>query len=245
MTIEAAIFDYGGVISTPLLVGVDEVERRQGWPPGSVARLVFGDETYATGGGTDPDRPPTADGEGSPYVTHDWHRLEVGELSLAEWFATLHRRAPEVLGEPLDAARVLSILAELPFGVHWPIVHAARDLRDRGLRLGLLTNNVREWGDRWRSTFPVEELFGVVVDSSEVGVRKPDPRIYLLTCERLGCRPEAAVFLDDNAENCDAAEALGMEVIRVTADPFVAVRELDAVLTRRGTAGVGRGLSDR
>lgn len=244
MTIEAVIFDYGGVISTPLFVGIDALERRHGWPPGSVARLVFGEPGYVAGG-TDPsdaaapgtgDGPPTGDHR---YVTHDWHRLEVGELTVTEWFAGVLARAPEILGAPLDVEDTLTFFADLAIGVHWPIVHAARDLRTEGLRLALLTNNVREWGDRWRSTFPVDELFGVVVDSSLVGMRKPDPRIYLHTCEQLGCEPAGAVFLDDNAQNCDAAAALGMEVVRVGTDPFAAVAELRGILARRGTATAG------
>jgi len=241
VTIEAVIFDYGGVISTPLFVGIEALERRHGWPPGSVARLVFGEPAYVAGGTPSPDAAapggPDAPGTGdNPYVTHDWHRLEIGELSVGEWFAGVLARAPAVLGGPLDVEDTLAFFADLAIGVHWPIVHAARDLRGEGLRLALLTNNVREWGERWRSTFPVDELFGVVVDSSVVGMRKPDPRIYLHTCEQLGCEPTRAVFLDDNAQNCAAAAALGMEVVRVGTDPFAAVAELRAILARRGTA---------
>ena len=61
-----------------------------------------------------------------------------------------------------------------------------RDLRDRGYVMGLLTNNVREWEPRWRAMLPVDEIFGVIVDSAFVGMRKPEPEIYELTVERLG-----------------------------------------------------------
>jgi epoxide hydrolase-like predicted phosphatase len=76
----------------------------------------------------------------------------------------------------------------------------------------------------------------VVIDSSEVGLRKPDPRIYELTCERVGVEPTAAVFLDDNVENVAAARALGIESVLVPPDPLVTIAELDQILERRGTA---------
>ena len=70
-------------------------------------------------------------------------------------------------------------------GVHWMVVHKIRELKDRGLRLGLLTNNVKEFGEHWRAMFPLDELFEEVVDSSHVGMRKPDREIYELTCARM------------------------------------------------------------
>ena len=119
------------------------------------------------------------------------------------------------------------------------------------MKLGLLTNNVKEFGEHWRSTFPIDELFEVVVDSSHVGMRKPDPEIYLLTCEQLAVEPADAVFVDDNADNVAAARALGMETVHFGDDPRVALAELDAILDRRGspmrackragTADLGRG----
>jgi len=93
---------------------------------------------------------------------------------------------------------------------------------------------VKEFGDAWRATFPVDELFEVVVDSSAVGMRKPDERIYRLTCERLGVDPTAAVFLDDNHDNVAAARAVGMEAVHFGDDPWEALAALDAVLERRG-----------
>ena len=61
-----------------------------------------------------------------------------------------------------------------------------RELRDRGYRMAILTNNVREWEELWRAKLPVDEIFELVVDSAWVGMRKPDPAIYQLTIERLG-----------------------------------------------------------
>lgn len=228
--IEAVIFDYGGVFSTPLFRGIGDFEARMGYPSGSVLELLFGDKAYVgvEGAAHRVERElPIA------TVEHDWHRLEIGALTLDEWFAGVQRRAPEVLGTDIDMGAYLQFMAEMPIGVHWPIVHRARSLKAAGTPIALLTNNVAEWGDHWRSTFPVDELFEIVVDSSAVRLRKPDPAIYLLTCERIGVDPGASVFLDDNADNIAAARALGMETVQVGEDPFAAVAELDEILARR------------
>jgi putative hydrolase of the HAD superfamily len=114
------------------------------------------------------------------------------------------------------------------------MIEYLRGLRDDGLRLGLLTNNVREWEPLWRAKLPdVEELFEVIVDSAFVGMRKPEPEIYTLTLERMGggLRFEECVFLDDIEINCDAARALGMTAVRFH-DNAQAIAELDAALDR-------------
>ena len=230
--IEAVIFDYGGVFSTPLFRGIGDFEARMGYPPGSVLELLFGDKAYV---GVEGAAHRVVRELPAESVTHDWHRLEVGDLTLKEWFDGVSSRAPEVLGTDIDMGAYLQFMAEMPIGVNWPIVHKARALKAGGIPIALLTNNVAEWGDNWRSTIPVDELFEIVVDSSAVRLRKPDPAIYVLTCERIGVAPEAAVFLDDNHDNIAAARSLGMETVTVDEDPFVAIAELDAILARRGT----------
>jgi epoxide hydrolase-like predicted phosphatase len=230
--IQAVIFDYGGVFSSPLFRGIDRFEADHGYPPGSVLELLFGDKTYVGVEG----RVHATDEAPAPAepVTHDWHRMEIGELTLEQWFAGVQTRAPEILGQEIDMDAYLRFMAEMPVGVHWPVVHRARELRAAGMPIALLTNNVAEWGDHWRASFPVDELFEVVVDSSAVKMRKPDPRIYLLTCEQVGVEPDACVFVDDNRDNIAAARALGMETVHFGEDPFAALDELDAILERRG-----------
>jgi len=231
--IEAVIWDYGGVISSPLFRGIGRFEADMGYPEGSILELIFGEGGYMAGGGGDP-----CDGAASgaaSAVTHDWHRLEIGEIGLDEYLAGVVERAPQVLGRPIDLEAYRQFTRDMPLGIHWPVVHRVRRLRDEGLKLGLLTNNVKEFGSAWRATFPVDELFEVVVDSSEIGLRKPDRRIYLLTCERLGVEPSSAVFVDDNLDNVAAARAVGMEAVHFEDDPLAAISELDAILERRGT----------
>jgi putative hydrolase of the HAD superfamily len=255
--VEAVIWDYGGVISSPLFRGIGRFETDMGYPPGSVLELIFGDrslsqapapavgEAAASAGETayiwsegNPDGGDPIDGavpESASAVTHDWHRLEVGEIAFEEYMAGVVQRAPEVIGREIDLDAYQQFTRDMPLGIHWPVVHRIRRLRGDGLKVGLLTNNVKEFGSAWRATFPVDDLFEVVVDSSEVGMRKPDPRIYLLTCERLGVPPTASVFVDDNRDNVEAARAVGIEAVHFGDEPLSAIGELDAILERRGT----------
>jgi putative hydrolase of the HAD superfamily len=106
-----------------------------------------------------------------------------------------------------------------------------RDLKRRGYRMALLTNNVREWEPLWRSMLPVDEIFEAVVDSGFVGVRKPERRIYELTVERIGLPAEACLFVDDVAHNCDAARDAGMQAVHFR-DNEQAIAEIRAALAR-------------
>jgi epoxide hydrolase-like predicted phosphatase len=152
---------------------------------------------------------------------HPWHRLERGEITLEE-----NRRMNRIA---LDEAGI-----ELPFPpaggapmIDWalnePVVDLVRELKGAGLRLGVLTNNVAEFRDSWRAMLPFDELFDDVVDSHEVGVRKPNPEIYQLALARLGAEPGRTAFLDDVASNVTAAEGVGMLAVVVDEDPTLAV----------------------
>jgi epoxide hydrolase-like predicted phosphatase len=213
--VAAVIFDFGGVISVPVFHDLDPIDDDFGVPRGSFHQLLFGAD----------------DG-----VEPEFHRLEIGEMTLADYLAGLERRAPAVIGRPLDGDAFLRFSADRGLQVQWPVVHRIRRLRADGMRLALLTNNAKEFGDSWKASFPVDELFPVVVDSSDVGLRKPDPRIYELTCERVGVEPAAALFLDDNLDNVAASRALGIESILVTPDPLQTLQALDEILKRRGVS---------
>ncbi len=107
------------------------------------------------------------------------------------------------------------------------VVDTVRKVREHGVRTAIVTNNIREYGDAWRGMVPVDELFDVIVDSCEEGIRKPDPRIFTIALERLGVEnAERTVFLDDFDGNINAARALGMHGILVTGDPQPAMDEL-------------------
>jgi epoxide hydrolase-like predicted phosphatase len=221
--IEAVIFDYGGVLSTTPFVGLAEFETRMGYPEKALGRLLFG-------GGASP-QGPTEFGTGGPGEAagdHDWHRLETGRLTLEEFHDRLVARSEAALGKPLDLAVYSEFLKELGVGVHWMMVHRVRELRGEGYRTAILTNNIKEWGPFWKGSIPID-LFDIVVDSCEVGLRKPDPAIFELTCERLGVAPEAAVFLDDTRIHVESARKVGLHAVLVR-DPLEALAELDALL---------------
>lgn len=108
------------------------------------------------------------------------------------------------------------------------MIDLIREVRRDGIRTSLLTNNVKEWEVKWRSMMPIDELFETVVDSAFVGCRKPDPRIYNLTLERVGLDPEECIFIDDMKINIDAANELGLHGVhfRETAQVRAEVHDL-------------------
>jgi putative hydrolase of the HAD superfamily len=121
------------------------------------------------------------------------------------------------------------------------MVEAVRQVRAAGHRTALLTNNVREWELAWRALMPFDELFDVTVDSSAVGLRKPDPAIYRLTCERLGLDPAECLFVDDLECNVAAARALGMEALLCADGPATAAEVRRLMLNGGGPPPPGAG----
>ena len=91
------------------------------------------------------------------------------------------------------------------------MIELMRELKAAGLRMAMLTNNVREWEPVWRPMLPVDEIFETVVDSGFVGCRKPEARIYEMTLERLGLPAEACLFVDDLEPNIEGAREAGMQ----------------------------------
>jgi putative hydrolase of the HAD superfamily len=142
---------------------------------------------------------------------HPLFALERGEITEAEFGDRIQRH----LHDGFDLTRLRALYFER-LDPNRAMIEFVRGLRSRGVRAALLTNNVREWEPLWRSKLPeVDELFELVVDSAIVGLRKPDPAIFLLTLERLGrVAPERCVFLDDLDVNCAAARELGMAAVR-------------------------------
>lgn len=159
---------------------------------------------------------------------HPWHRVERGEMSIADWITEVTAEADR-RGAAVDFSVLQQLLAELT--VHQPVVDRIRELRAEGYRTALITNNVREASATWRALVPLDELFDVVVDSCEVGMRKPNPAIYRHALDLLGRRPEEAVFLDDSPGNVAGARAAGLAGIHVV-DPDEALAELDELLGR-------------
>jgi len=163
---------------------------------------------------------------------HPWHQVERGEMSITDWAVEVARMGQEQ-GVEVDFSQLQGLLGDMT--VHHQIVDRIRTLRAEGYRVGLITNNVREGSASWRALVPVDELFEVVVDSSEVGMRKPNPAIYHHALELLGVEPAAAVFLDDAPGNVVGARLAGLAAILVD-DPDTALAELDLLLAQQTPA---------
>ena len=158
---------------------------------------------------------------------HPWHQVERGEMAIKDWMTAVTETG-KAEGIEVDFSPLAAMLGEMT--LHHLVIDRVRTLRHEGYQLGLITNNVREGSATWRAMLPVDELFDVVVDSSEVGMRKPNPAIYHHALELLGdVPPEQAVFLDDSPGNVEGAKRAGLHAILVD-DPEDAVRALDALL---------------
>lgn len=163
---------------------------------------------------------------------HPWHRLERGEATFAETNDALIAGAAAE-GVALDPLALLLRMGETGRLVRDEVVAVAQRIHATGLRTAIVTNNAAEFREGWKALVDVDSIAELVIDSSEVGVRKPDPAIFRLALERLGgVAPEQAVFLDDAPGNVRAAEALGIHAILVEDDPGPALDELDEALAR-------------
>ncbi len=158
---------------------------------------------------------------------HPWHQVERGEMAIADWAVAVSETG-RTQGVEIDFAPLQAMLGEMTLNDQ--VIGRVRSLRDEGYRTGLITNNVREGSATWRAMLPLDELFEVVVDSSEVGMRKPSPAIFHHTLELLGgVAAEQAVFLDDSPGNVEGARRAGLHAILVD-DPDSAITDLDQLL---------------
>ena len=209
--IDAIVSDWGGVLTSPLTGSFAKFTEEAG-----ISFELLGAAMA---------RVTEAQGE------HPLYPLERGEIAEADFLAAIGAEIEKELGSPipmLDFAE--HFFASL--SVNERMIAFLRRARDEhGVRLALLTNNVREWEPRWRAMLDADELFEVIVDSSRVGLRKPDPRIYELTLERLGLPAAACAFVDDLEHNIDAARALGMPAVWFR-ETEQAIAELEAQLSQ-------------
>lgn len=160
---------------------------------------------------------------------HPWHRLERGELTLAQ--------VQRLTGPPPRASRPV-----LPYTLDGEFVALAEQLSAAGFGLAICTNAARELVPLWWGLYPWEDIFGVIVKSHEIGARKPSPEPLTVTLARLGAEPGQTLLLDDNAANVAAARRLGMRALLVSeerAGALAAVRELTALRPDSPRAKVG------
>lgn len=195
--IKAVLWDFGGVILSSPFEAMRRYEEEAGLPRDFLRSV----------NATDPHG-------------NAWARLERNEVSIDDFCDLFEAEASEA-GQKVDARAVLALLV----GELRPqMVEAVKRCKER-LKVGLLTNNFA-WGDGPREVRDVVALFDAVVESSKVGIRKPEPRFYELACELLDIRPDEAVFLDDLGVNLKPARAMGMTTIKVV-DPDEALDQLE------------------
>lgn len=207
--ITAVLFDFGGVITQSPFTAFNAYERAAGLPPDTIRSL----------NATNPD-------------TNAWAQMERSEITLAE-FSELFEAEAEQQGFTVDGREVLRCLSG---DVRPQMVRALDRLKER-CRIGCITNNMAanhgpamaRTSDAAAEVARVMARFEVVIESSKVGLRKPDPRIYELALSEMGLSAAQTAYLDDLGVNCKPAAALGMAAIKVT-DPDVALGELEALV---------------
>jgi putative hydrolase of the HAD superfamily len=215
--IRAVISDFGGVLTNRLVE----------------AFAAFQDETGISMEplGRGMQRVAERDGE------YPLFRLERGEVTEEEFLGSIAWAIEPELGHRPKLHRFREIWFEA-LHPNTPMLDLMRELRGRRFRMAILTNNVREWEELWRSKLPVDEIFELVVDSAWVGMRKPDPEIYHLTIRRLDAdlRPDECLFVDDNELNVEAARDLGMTAVQFVSNDQ-AIPEIRELLDLSGTLG--------
>jgi putative hydrolase of the HAD superfamily len=195
VTIDAVIWDFGGVFTTSPFEAFNRFEASQGLPKD----LIRGVNS------TNPD-------------TNAWALFERNEVDTAR-FDALFLAESRALGHPVRGADVLPLLS----GMLRPRMVAALKICKQHFKVACITNNVvsmhspgQDADQRAAGAMAqVMPLFDVIIESSKAGVRKPDPKIYLMMCEQLGVVPEACIYLDDLGINCKPAAGLGMKAIKV------------------------------
>ena len=188
---KAVICDFGGVLTTPLGNSFAAWSRESGIPLEDLGTAIAASSER--------------------HGEHPLFMLEKGMLDQGEFT----RRLEAELGDEQRLDTMVDVYFKY-LERNPEMIGYMRELRGRGLRTALLTNNVREWEATWRAMLPeIDEIFEVVVDSAFVGMRKPEPGIYGLTLERLGpgIEPGDCIFVDDMAINCEAARDLGMTAV--------------------------------
>lgn len=188
--IRAVIFDYGGVLTRPGRVAIEEFTRAERIRPDTFSAAL---KAWLSRSAPD----------GTPL-----HRLERGELGVADFERALAARLRTEADGPVSPEGLLDRLFAR-WGTEPQMWDLVREVRDSGVRTALLSNS---WGNR----YPQEQLaehFEIAMISSEVGLRKPEPEIYRKVLTELGLAAEQTALVDDGAPNLEAAQQLGMRTV--------------------------------
>ncbi|CAN5693346.1 HAD-IA family hydrolase [soil metagenome] len=195
MAVEAVIWDFGGVFTSSPFEAFARYETENGVPKDLIRRV----------NSTNPD-------------TNAWALFERNEID-TKGFDSLFLEESTALGHPIPGSHVLPLLS----GIVRPRMVAALKACKQHFKVGCITNNMvsmhspgADAPQRAAGAMgQIMPLFDHIIESSKAGVRKPDPKIYLMMCEALSVEPAACVYLDDLGINCKPAAALGMKAIKV------------------------------
>lgn len=198
-TIEAVIWDFGGVFTTSPFDAFNRYERERGLPVDFVRQV----------NSVNPD-------------TNAWARLERSEIDAATFDAAFAEEA-RALGHDVPGRDILALLSG---DVRPKVADALKACKAAGLKVGCITNNaptgkgagMASSSEKAKAIADIFAQFEHVIESSKAGVRKPDPRIYEMMCEALKVDPKACVYLDDLGINLKPARAMGMTTIKVTGE---------------------------
>jgi putative hydrolase of the HAD superfamily len=203
--VQAVIWDFGGVFTTSPFEAFERYERGKSIPVGVIRKI-----------------------NSTNHENNAWAMFERSAIDFAGFDAAFLAEA-KALGYEIPGRDVVALLA----GDFRPeMIEALRRIKAR-FKTGCITNNMpadaRGATANARSIYSREimQLFDVVLESSKIGIRKPDPRIYLMMCEKLGVTPDTCVYLDDLGGNLKPARAMGMTTIKVENGPQ-AIAELEA-----------------
>ena len=198
MATQAVIWDFGGVFTTSPFEAFNRYETKRGLPRDLIRKV----------NSTNPD-------------SNAWALFERAEIDV-HGFDRKYLEESTALGYPIPGADILPLLS----GDVRPRMVAALLVCKRHFKVGCITNNMAHGNGPAMAAKPdgatrasdIMRHFDVIIESSKIGVRKPDPRIYLMMCERLSVAPGACVYLDDLGVNCKPAAQLGMTAIKVVSE---------------------------
>jgi putative hydrolase of the HAD superfamily len=209
--IEAVIWDFGGVFTSSPFEAFARYESERNIPVGTIRKI-----------------------NSTNHEANAWAQFEQSKVDI-DGFDKLFAAEAAVLGHTIPGRDVLPLLA----GDFRPdVIEALRRVKNAGLKTGCITNNMphnaaggsRDGGtEAGRSLYSqdIMMMFDVVIESAKIGIRKPNPKIYEIMCEKLGVTPNHCVFLDDLGGNLKPARAMGMTTIKVESGPQ-AIAELEA-----------------
>lgn len=203
---QAVIWDFGGVFTSSPFEAFARYERERGLPENLIRQI-----------------------NSANPLENAWARFERSELDLDAFDVEFAKEAG-ALGHHVPGKDVIALLA----GDFRPEMVAALKTIKTNYKTGCITNNVpsNQTGSQDGRAFyarEIMEVFDHVIESSKIGIRKPNPRIYEMMCEALSVPPENCVYLDDLGMNLKPARAMGMATIKVESGPQ-AIAELERLL---------------